>query len=81
MTEDQDEALGTLRGLVEDVADVSQRLYSRLMSGDIPWDAGTEASAEFCAELETIEKSLRSAEKMLSASLVVEAKSLGEVIP
>ncbi len=69
MTDEQDEALGQLRGAAEELKDLSQRLYSRLNDGDIPWNAASEIQGEFGQEHARIGAEIAVAEKALRESL------------
>lgn len=64
------EHVDALRSLHDDLVNpkhgLSQRLYSRLNSDDIPWGAGGEISAEFCGEIDDVGKALAEAVAALS---------------
>lgn len=60
------QALDELRSTAADIGDLSQRLWTRMMGGDVPWDAGNDIGAEFCGELRDIEKRLIANHKALT---------------
>jgi len=75
MDEAVDEALGTLRGAVEEIEAIGQRLHTRMLSDDIPWGAGSDISAEFNDDIDRLAKDLAKAEKVLSAALTPQEPS------
>lgn len=69
MTDDQDEALGTLRGAAEDLERLSEELHNRCMGDDIPTRAGDDMSEEFTRRIDIIKADIAKAEKVLAKSL------------
>jgi len=70
--------IGELRGIEEEVCNVSQRLNNRLNSGDIPWDAGSEIAAEFCwgGEIGDVAKRLKAVTERIESG-----RSAAQVTP
>jgi len=73
LRQDADDALGDLRGLAEEVHELHQRLWQRLNSGDIPWDAGNDIAGEFGPALDDIQKRITKAEKVLKEAATLPA--------
>lgn len=77
MTEEQEEALDTLRDAAGEVEALAQRLYSRWHGGDIPWDAAGEMQGEFCGDIHDYAASIKAAEYALRKSLVTDGAVVG----
>lgn len=62
-----------LRSAAEDVEKLFQRLYSRLNSGDIPWDAASDIQGEYGGDFEAVEDELKRKADFVKAALQPEA--------